>query len=119
MNFFWSVVQGTPMNEPDKAPANSGVRAQRRSAAPSRKATRARGTSALLLTEVLCAAFARPWKAWLRTFAALIAATLGMVSVVDETDDDWQAITALGSWDDFLDAYFQRKCARRASAARS
>ena len=31
-----------------------------------------------------------------------------MLSVVDETDDDWQAITALGSWDDF-DAYFQQK----------
>ena len=31
-----------------------------------------------------------------------------MLSVVDETDDDWQAITALGSWDDF-DDFFQQK----------
>ena len=37
-----------------------------------------------------------------------------MLSVVDETDDDWQAITALGSWDAF-DAYFQQKWAPSAT----
>ena len=31
-----------------------------------------------------------------------------MLSVVDETDDDWQSITTLGSWDDF-DDFFQQK----------
>ena len=31
-----------------------------------------------------------------------------MLSVVDETDDDWQAITALGSWAEF-DAFFAEK----------
>ena len=31
-----------------------------------------------------------------------------MLSVVDETDDDWQAVTSLGSWDDF-DDFFQQK----------
>ena len=31
-----------------------------------------------------------------------------MLSVVDETDDDWQAVMSLGSWDDF-DHFFQRK----------
>ena len=28
-----------------------------------------------------------------------------MLSVVDETDDDWQSITTLGSWDDFDDFF--------------
>ena len=31
-----------------------------------------------------------------------------MLSVVDETEDDWQAITALGSWAEF-DAFFAEK----------
>jgi len=31
-----------------------------------------------------------------------------MLSVVDETDDDWGSITTLGSWDDF-DDFFQQK----------
>ena len=31
-----------------------------------------------------------------------------MLSVVDETDDDWQAVTSLGSWAEF-DAFFAEK----------
>ena len=47
------------------------------------------------------------------------ASVAPMLSVVDETDDDWQAITALGSWAEF-DAFFAEKyidSARRSARA--
>ena len=98
MNAFWFVVKGTPMNEPDMAQRKRGKRRRQAPASDAAKPGSARGISALLLTQVFCA----------RAESRRASSVAPMLSVVDETDDDWQAITALGSWAEF-DAYFAEK----------